>query len=311
MTNQFTSRDRCPLCGQPNGCVMCNPATNQMECWCERTVIPGALLQRAAEVNSRRCICPVCVEEFKRSRGENAFTLTELLVVTATIAILAGLLLPALARSKESAQRIKCVANLRQLGLAAQMYFDDNGGNCFRYGGGVTNGGQLYWFGWIQTGVPEGRRAFDAAQGALWPYLQGRGVELCPSLNYSLAQFKLKADGAAYGYGMNYLLSAPAALPPVNVGKIPRATQTALFADAAQVNTFLPPASKSNPLLEEFYYVSTNRTEATAHFRHSQRANVAFCDGHIATEQMDAGSLDMNLPAQFVGRLRAEILAIP
>jgi len=237
----------------------------------------------------------------------NAFTLVELIVVCAVIAVLAALLLPALIRSKSSAQRIKCVSNLRQLGLAAQMYWDDNGGLAFRYRGIATNGGDLYWFGWLARGS-EGVRAFDPAAGALFSYLGGRGVEICPALNYALQQFKQKATGAAYGYGYNLYLSAPLNLPPRSISKISRPAETTVLADAAQVNIWQPPASANNPMLEEWYYVDDNPVQPNGHFRHSHQANAAFSDGHVAREKAVENSFDLRLPSQYVGRLRSEIL---
>jgi prepilin-type N-terminal cleavage/methylation domain-containing protein/prepilin-type processing-associated H-X9-DG protein len=63
-----------------------------------------------------------------RARPPRAFGLVELMVVIAIVAILAGLLLPALGRARESANRTKCLSNLRQLALAFTAYLNDNKG---------------------------------------------------------------------------------------------------------------------------------------------------------------------------------------
>jgi len=324
----FINPGRCPLCGGANDCQLCSPATYKGQCWCAHLEIPNDLLARVPEnLRDRACICQNCVARFQLEsvpavpashaarrapeRSKGGFSLIELLMVIAIISILAALLLPALTRAKTIAQRAGCASNLRQLGLATELYWDDNAGNCFKWIYASTNrSGHLYWFGWLQSDTTaEGQRTFDLSQGVLFPYLKGSDA--------TPAQFKLKGDGVIYSYGYNKYLSTDNPLPPVKVDQIKQPTDTAIFADAAQINDFQDPASPDNPLVEEWYYLDNETAQPISnyypngHFRHAQTANVTFADGHVDLEKMVPGSLDSRLPAQNLGQLRPEILTVP
>ncbi len=97
------------------------------------------------------------------------FTLVELLVVVAVIAVLVALLMPAMAKAKESARRASCLNNLRQLSLASAAYSND----CK---------GRYPWFlDWLYT------KPGDLTSGRLYPYLKAKAVYLCPTDKIALA----------------------------------------------------------------------------------------------------------------------------
>ena len=212
-----------------------------------------------------------------------AFTLVELLVVVGIVALIVGILLPTMSRARGQARSTACVANLRQLALAAQHYALHNGGRF-----PVAKWGADFWDFSIVNGKP--------VPGLLWrghsdlrvqqcPGFDGRANSLDPHTGYNY-------NTSYIGHGQGETVEAPAKLDQVR-----DPGRTALFGDgewAAGANKFMRAPLRHAGLDETLPSV---RAAGTQGFRHRGATNVAFVDGHVESwRERHAKTADPQMP---------------
>jgi prepilin-type N-terminal cleavage/methylation domain-containing protein/prepilin-type processing-associated H-X9-DG protein len=230
--------------------------------------------------------------------NRRAFTLIELLVVIAIIALLMGILMPALQRVKKQTRFIVCRANLKQYGVAWRMYLSDNDENfpdaqrwLYDIGGEII--------------VP--CRWHDAtvkADGLLWPYLADMGVHMCPEFyvlslsmganhpghdpsipidpqfSYSMNAFLGFRDFGGFGNGSGYVRKST---------EVKNASRVIFFSEE---NCWTIPGISTLPLNNNILYIREGNNPwnsiATYHKTkggdlNSGVANIVFVDGSVGT----------------------------
>ena len=256
-----------------------------------------------------------------RKTEKRNFTLVELLVVIAMIAILAGMLLPALAIAREKARGIQCASNLKQVGTAWRFYSGDWDCNMPVYESGSVTKSRKSWMGYkgSKAGGKYGDNSvyeWDLRQGYMADYLAPTAIR---SLKCPVMEQKTSTDdelivigSGGYAYNVNigsslYYQSGTRSMYRgfgLKDSQIEQPSQTIVFGDyASPPISFALGEAVAYPDMYGVYSVGSSVADTRQlgpfgsgkgdlatngcgiHFRHAGAANVVWADGHVSVEK--------------------------
>ncbi len=219
-----------------------------------------------------------------RSSRKSAFTLIEMLVVSAIISLLISLLVPVISSVIERGKATQCKSNLRTMAQAVSIYLVENKG--FFPPALVQSGGETQGWDFFSTGSGSNQ---ELEPGWIWEEYGVNHMLQCPSFKGS--DNWQGEDYTGYNYNSSYLGGMKTEMrgrvlldvPSSNILQVKTPASTAMFGDgeyASGANKFM-----RSPNPGELDAGFSGRSAGTQGFRHNGRTNVVFVDGHVESRE--------------------------
>jgi prepilin-type N-terminal cleavage/methylation domain-containing protein/prepilin-type processing-associated H-X9-DG protein len=221
----------------------------------------------------------------QQRRGPRGFTLIEVMVTVAIIAVLVVTALVGYGKAAKSIRKGRSISNLRQMVMANQTYAAAHDGY---FCPAQDRRNRTRWHG----GRPRGSGPFDPTKGFLSPYMGDSGnVESCPEFVARIRNQKevnsFEMNSGGYGYNASYIGGTPMGIfEGTTVDQVPNPSRTIMFTTTALAKT---EGLQEYPFSEPFYATTRSGSPGMAlqpstHFRFDGSALVAWCDGHVTVE---------------------------
>lgn len=205
----------------------------------------------------------------QRTQKHQGFTLVELLVVIGIIAVIAAILFPVFARARARAYQTNCASNLKQIGLAMQLYTQDNDGRIFSAQPRATDEGEIAEWCFYRSDFGSEPHA-DKSRGPLSIYIASKDVWTCPA-----------APDLVVPYGLNIELR----MAEMNTGQTVQLSQVATPTETIFVAEYSSLAVTSKwSEAEPFVYPPSRRVPVISG-RHFGLANLLWFDGHVSARK--------------------------